>query len=29
MVKVCQIDGITPVVLPSAFVHPSAVLTGN
>lgn len=29
MVKVYAIDGITPVVHPSAFVHPSAVLIGD
>jgi phenylacetic acid degradation protein len=29
MVKVYSIDGITPVVHPSAFVHPSAVLIGD
>jgi phenylacetic acid degradation protein len=29
MVKVYSIDGITPVVDPSAFVHPSAVLIGD
>jgi phenylacetic acid degradation protein len=29
MVKVYQIDGITPVVHPTAFVHPSAVLIGD
>lgn len=28
-VKVFSIDGITPVVHPSAFVHPSAVLIGD
>lgn len=29
MVKVFAIDGITPVVHPSAYVHPSAVLIGD
>ncbi len=29
MVKVWSIDGITPVVDPSAYVHPSAVLIGD
>lgn len=29
MVKVYSIDGITPVIHPSAFVHPSAVLIGD
>ena len=29
MTKVYAIDGITPVVHPSAFVHPSAVLIGD
>lgn len=29
MTKVYSIDGITPVVDPSAFVHPSAVLIGD
>ena len=29
MTKVYSIDGITPVVHPSAFVHPSAVLIGD
>lgn len=29
MAKVYAIDGITPVVHPSAFVHPSAVLIGD
>jgi len=29
MPKVYAIDGITPVVHPSAFVHPSAVLVGD
>jgi phenylacetic acid degradation protein len=29
MVKVWTFDGITPVVAPSAFVHPSAVLIGD
>jgi phenylacetic acid degradation protein len=29
MPKVYSIDGITPVVEPSAFVHPSAVLIGD
>ena len=29
MPKVYSIDGITPVVDPSAFVHPSAVLVGD
>ena len=29
MVKVWTIDGITPVVDPSAFVHPSATLIGD
>jgi phenylacetic acid degradation protein PaaY len=29
MVKVYEINGITPVVHPSAFVHPSAVLIGD
>lgn len=29
MVKVYEIDGITPVVHPTAFVHPSAVLIGD
>ena len=29
MVKVYTIDGITPVVDPTAFVHPSAVLIGD
>jgi len=29
MLKVYAIDGITPVVDPSAFVHPSAVLIGD
>ena len=28
MVKVYAIDGVIPVVHPSAFVHPSAVLIG-
>ena len=27
--KVYSIDGITPIVHPSAFVHPSAVLVGD
>jgi phenylacetic acid degradation protein len=29
MVKVYQIDGITPVIHPGAYVHPSAVLIGD
>lgn len=29
MVKVFSIDGITPVVHPSAYVHPAAVLIGD
>ena len=29
MPKVYAIDGITPVVEPGAFVHPSAVLIGD
>ena len=29
MVKVYQIDGITPVIHPAAYVHPSAVLIGD
>ena len=29
MVRVYAIDGVTPVVDPSAFVHPSAVLIGD
>src|SRR5690606_33460616 len=29
MLKVYSIDGITPVVDPTAFVHPSAVLIGD
>ncbi|MES2296549.1 MAG: phenylacetic acid degradation protein PaaY [Pseudomonadota bacterium] len=29
MVKVYEIDGVRPVVHPSAFVHPSAVLVGD
>ena len=29
MPKVYSIDGIVPVVDPSAFVHPSAVLIGD
>lgn len=29
MLKVYSIDGITPVVHPSAYVHPSAVLIGD
>jgi len=29
MVKVYSIDGITPVVHPSAYVHPAAVLIGD
>lgn len=29
MVKVYSLDGITPVVHPTAFVHPSAVLIGD
>src|SRR3990172_2532125 len=29
MTKVYSIDGITPVVHPSAYVHPSAVLIGD
>ncbi|MET0264822.1 MAG: phenylacetic acid degradation protein PaaY [Duganella sp.] len=29
MVKVYQINGVTPVVHPSAYVHPSAVLIGD
>lgn len=29
MVKVYAIDGVTPVVHPTAFVHPTAVLTGD
>ena len=29
MVKVYEINGITPVVHPSAYVHPSAVLIGD
>jgi len=29
MVKVYSIDGVTPVVHPEAFVHPSAVLIGD
>ena len=29
MVKVYSIDGVTPVVHPSCFVHPSAVLIGD
>ena len=27
--KVYAIDGVTPVVDPAAFVHPSAVLIGD
>ena len=27
MVKVYSIDGVTPVVDPSAYVHPTAVLS--
>ncbi len=29
MVKVYAIDGVIPVVDPSAYVHPSAVLIGD
>ena len=29
MVKVYSIDGVTPVVDPSAYVHPTAVLIGD
>lgn len=29
MTKVYSIDGITPVVHPTAYVHPSAVLIGD
>ncbi|MDB5958755.1 MAG: paaY, partial [Massilia sp.] len=29
MVKVYEINGITPVVHPTAYVHPSAVLIGD
>ena len=29
MVKVYSIDGVTPVVHPTAFVHPSAILIGD
>jgi len=29
LIKVYEIDGITPVVHPTAFVHPSAVLIGD
>ena len=29
MVKVYSIDGLTPVVHPDAYVHPSAVLIGD
>src|SRR5438132_14403476 len=29
MVKVYSIDGVTPVIYPTAFVHPSAVLIGD
>lgn len=29
MTKVYSIDGVTPVVHPSAYVHPSAVLIGD
>ena len=29
MVKVYEIDGVRPVVHPSAYVHPSAVLIGD
>jgi hypothetical protein len=29
MLEVYSIDGITPVVHPSAYVHPSAVLIGD
>lgn len=29
MVKVYSLDGVTPVVHPTAFVHPSAVLIGD
>jgi len=29
MIKVYQIDGITPVIHPAAYVHPSAVLIGD
>ena len=29
MANVCAIDGIVPVVDPSAFVHPTAVLIGD
>src|SRR5690606_10213554 len=29
MLKVYAIDGITPVVHPTAYVHPSAVLIGD
>jgi phenylacetic acid degradation protein len=29
MVKVYEIDGVRPVIHPSAYVHPSAVLVGD
>ena len=29
MVKVYEINGVTPVVHPSAYVHPSAVRIGT
>ena len=29
MVKVYEINGVTPVVHPTAYVHPSAVLIGD
>jgi phenylacetic acid degradation protein len=29
MIKVYSLDGITPVVHPTAYVHPSAVLIGD
>jgi len=29
MVKVYEIDGVRPVVHPTAYVHPSAVLIGD
>ena len=29
MVKVYSINGVTPVVHPTAYVHPSAVLIGD
>ena len=29
MVKVYEIDGIVPVIDPSSFVHPDAILIGD